>query len=60
MPRKKQTRSKQKNSENIDPDASILADSSNDAALKKEAFMRDFDIQGYYIPCFLNSCQTSH
>ena len=46
MPRRKATKAKLKNSENEDPDKSIVADSNNDAALRKEAFMRDFRIQG--------------
>ena len=55
MPRRKQTRAKPKNAENEDPDKSIAADSSNDAALRKEGFMRDFRIQGFYTELFHNS-----
>lgn len=51
MPRKKQTRAKPKITENEDPDKSLTADSSNDAALRKEAFMRDFRIQGNIMLC---------
>jgi len=46
MPKRKtKPARKEVSTENIDPDQSICADSSNEAALKKEAFMRDFDIQ---------------
>lgn len=45
MPRRRPARNKTK-TENSDPDASILADGTDDKVLKKEAFLRDFDLQG--------------
>ena len=47
MPRRKTKRNVKRN-ENIDPDVSI-ADGADDRILKKEAFLRDFDIQGISI-----------
>lgn len=53
MPRRKLAKAKLKDSENEDPDKSIVADSNDDAALRKEAFMKDFRIQGL---CFILYC----
>ena len=48
MPRRK-TRKTAKIKENTDPDASMMADGADSQILKKETFIRDFDLQGRYM-----------
>ena len=46
MTRRKATRGKVKSLKTVDPDASIAADGEDQQRVKKEAFLRDFDLQG--------------
>lgn len=45
MPRRISRKPLVQKNKNIDPDASLIADGSDDRLLKKEAFLRDFDLQ---------------
>lgn len=46
MPQKRRTRRNVNKSKKVDHDASIMADGADEKDLQKEAFIRDFDLQG--------------
>ena len=64
MPQKRRTRRNVNKSKKVDHDASIMADGADEKDLQKEAFIRDFDLQGkasfgYYVTLSISNYTSS-